>query len=654
MIRHLLARLRPRTVASRFVALVISLLIPLVVIGTLVAAAAKAGIERQVQALHRAGQVKEIAMRSYALVLAQDGSTKAMLLSPDEIATQAALKIAAYDSNTAAFRMLDSLSSSAKLHEVINQLRALDSTDLQPLSTRILEVLADGKTESARTLYVKSYTPVQERYAGLVRELGDIAEQDAQRASAEMALASQHAFLITAGSLALSALLVGIIVFFRAHRMGSAIRAIAARAEEVRSRGIDPVAAISDALARGDLATTLNLELEPLDLRSDDELGLLATSLNGIIEQLHATARAVSASLATLNALISETRGLTTAVRAGSLDVRGDEARFAGGFRELVTGINNTVEALAEPAREAARVLSQVAARDLTSRMTGDYQGDHATTKDALNHALEQLDAALLEVQSAATQVATAADVISSGSESLALQASSQASSLNETAARLADMTARIRHATEGAREADALAKRARVSASTGMTGMRQLATAVEQIRTSSAATSKVVKTIEEIAFQTNLLALNAAVEAARAGDAGRGFAVVAEEVRNLAMRSAEAAKNTAALIEESAKSVDEGVTLNSQVLLSFEEITAQVAKVSDLIGEIAHTGDQQSAGIEQISAQISGALDMMSDTAQQSAANSEEAAQTASQLTSQADQLLRLVDSFALSRTEA
>jgi methyl-accepting chemotaxis protein len=153
---------------------------------------------------------------------------------------------------------------------------------------------------------------------------------------------------------------------------------------------------------------------------------------------------------------------------------------------------------------------------------------------------------------------------------------------------------------------------------------------------------------IDEIAFQTNILALNAAVEAARAGDAGLGFAVVADEVRSLAMRSAEAAKNTAALIEESAKSVDEGVTLNSQVLRSFEDITAQVAKVSDLISEIAEGSRQQTAGIEQISA----ALDMMNDTTQQSAANSEEAAQTASELTSQADQLLRLVDSFALSRT--
>ena len=183
-------------------------------------------------------------------------------------------------------------------------------------------------------------------------------------------------------------------------------------------------------------------------------------------------------------------------------------------------------------------------------------------------------------------------------------------------------------------------------STNRGVESMNRLSEAIDRIKTSSDETAKIVNTIDEIAFQTNLLALNAAVEAARAGDAGKGFAVVAEEVRNLAMRSAEAAKNTADLIEESVENAESGVSINQEMLQNLEEINAQVSKVGAVMEEIATGSNQQNEGIEQISTGV----DQVNTVTQQSAANAEESASAAEELSSQSAEMQNLVRSFQLS----
>lgn len=185
----------------------------------------------------------------------------------------------------------------------------------------------------------------------------------------------------------------------------------------------------------------------------------------------------------------------------------------------------------------------------------------------------------------------------------------------------------------------------ARATAAKGVDSMQRLSEAINLIKASSDSTAKIVKTIDEIAFQTNLLALNAAVEAARAGDAGKGFAVVAEEVRNLAMRSAEAAKNTSNLIEESVKNAEGGVSINQEVLTNLREINEQVNKVSEVMAEIASASDQQSQGIDQITT----AVQQMSEMTQQNAANSEESAASALELDNLAHKMQKMVDAFQL-----
>ena len=349
---------------------------------------------------------------------------------------------------------------------------------------------------------------------------------------------------------------------------------------------------------------------------------------------------------ANLKAISKELGELIDASKDGDLSRRGDARAFKGDWSEMIAGVNAILDAILDPIAEAADVLDKVADRDMTARVTGDYKGEHARIKNALNKAIANLDDGLGQVASSSEQVAGAAEQISSGSQSLAQGTSEQASTLEEVSANLRELGAGSEQSAANAREAKGLSDRARQGADTGLDSMKRLSEAMERIKASSDETGKIVKTINEIALQTNLLALNAAVEAARAGDAGKGFAVVAEEVRNLAMRSAEAAKTTAQLIEESVENAEGGVKLNSEVYQNLEEIARQVVQVSDVMDEIAASADQQNRGVEQINV----AVEQMNQVTQQTAANAEESSSASEELTAQAEEMRHLVGQYRIS----
>jgi methyl-accepting chemotaxis protein len=246
---------------------------------------------------------------------------------------------------------------------------------------------------------------------------------------------------------------------------------------------------------------------------------------------------------------------------------------------------------------------------------------------------------------SGAEQTTAAASQVSSSSQSLAQGATEQASSLEEITSSIEEMASQTKQNSASANEARSLADSASGSADQGADAMERMSKAINDIKTSSDETAKIVTTIDEIAFQTNLLALNAAVEAARAGEAGKGFAVVAEEVRNLAQRSAEAARNTAEMIEGSVKNADNGVAISKEVADVLAEIVTGNRKVSELVAEISAASEEQTQGIEQISL----AVGQMDQVTQASAANAEESASSAEELSAQAEELHRMVQELQL-----
>ncbi len=351
------------------------------------------------------------------------------------------------------------------------------------------------------------------------------------------------------------------------------------------SRPLNQVTALVDELSRGHLGRRLELE-------RGDELGQLARDMDGLADHLRANVAGVMDRLA-----------------------RGD------------TGM-------------------EIADRDLTARMERDYEGRYADIKASLNRAVQNLDETLQEVEAAAEQVAAASDQIAGGSETLAQGATEQASSLEEVSSSLRELGSIARRNAEYTDEGRRISEEARAATRQGLDSMARLSEAMERIKESSDATSRIVKTIDEIAFQTNLLALNASVEAARAGEAGKGFAVVAEEVRGLALRSADAARNTAALIEESVESSGEGMASQTEVQARLEELADGVGRVREVVAEIAAASDQQKGGVDQ----ITDAVEEMGGVTQSTAASAEESASGAEELSSQAQRMRDMVAEFTLS----
>ena len=298
---------------------------------------------------------------------------------------------------------------------------------------------------------------------------------------------------------------------------------------------------------------------------------------------------------------------------------------------------------------EAQKALGALAEGDLTHVMEGLYQGELEKIKTSVNTALANLTQTISSVREAVEAVTAGSEQITKGSEDLSQRTSEQASALEETSASMEEMTSTVKQNADNAKQANQLAIAARDTADKGGAVTKKAVEAMGEINKSSKKIADIITVIDEIAFQTNLLALNAAVEAARAGEHGRGFAVVAAEVRNLAQRSATAAKEIKGLINESIQRVTDGSDLVNQSGKTLEEIVSSVKRVTDIIAEITAASQEQASGIDQVNK----AILSMDETTQQNAALVEETTSSAQSMKEQAQELMRQVEVFKLEQTE-
>jgi len=548
-----------------------------------------------------------------------------------------------------------------------------------------LEVLK-GNNNNIQVLIREKYT-----------RLGQIKTETAAQTAASNAAAAAASRLAMIIILAVGVVLSLVIGFLIANSISKPLR-----------RGL----AMIQELSKGRLGTRLHMKqkdevgqmAQAMDQFADDLQDKVINILNRIaagdvsadlelLDEQDEITPALIQTTAAIRALVADANTLVEAAVAGQLDTRADASRHQGDYQKIVAGVNRTLDAVIQPVQEASSVLEAMAEGNLQQRVMGDYQGDHAAIKVALNGTLDalagyveeiaqvltemansNLDVAitgdyrgdfapikqalnlivdsfnelLSEMNSAAEQVAAGSRQVSDGSQALSQGTTEQASSIEQLNASITEIAAQTKQNAINANEANDLAGKARGNAVEGNGQMKHMVRAMSEINESSTNISKIIKVIDEIAFQTNILALNAAVEAARAGQHGKGFAVVAEEVRNLAARSANAAKETTALIEGSIQKVSAGTRIADDTAKALDQIVNDVSRAADLVGAIAVASNEQATGI----AQVNQGVEQVSSVVQANSATSEESAATSEELSSQADLLRTLISRFKLRRS--
>jgi methyl-accepting chemotaxis protein len=404
-----------------------------------------------------------------------------------------------------------------------------------------------------------------------------------------------------------------------------------------------------------DIAIELNLLSDSIDAAFKDTIRVAHALAQGDLSQkvtrdytgaYNEVKVNVNATVDSLSSIVAEMHELVEAAATrGDFSVQMD-LHDKIGFTKTLSELLNQLSAVTDTGlRDVVRVAQALAAADLTLKITKDYPGLFGQTKDAVNTTVDNLLRLVGEVRVSVDSISTASKEIATGNNDLSQRTEIQASSLEETAASMEELTATVKQNAESARQANQLAHSASNVAEKGGAVVKEVIHTMSSINESSNKIVDIISVIDGIAFQTNILALNAAVEAARAGEQGRGFAVVATEVRNLAQRSAAAAREVKALIGNSVEKVEAGAKLVDNAGKTMEEIVVAVKCVTDIMTEISAASSQQSSGLEQVNQAIA----QMDEVTQQNAALVEQAAAAAESLEEEAQSLSGSVSVFKI-----
>jgi len=345
------------------------------------------------------------------------------------------------------------------------------------------------------------------------------------------------------------------------------------------------------------------------------------------------------------DALNKEIQPVLDAARHGDLSIRVDVSKYEGFYKQLGDATNELIAGSEQAINDTVSALKALEDGDLTHKISNSYDGLFDTIKQTSNNTAAKLAEVVRGIADSAGEVGNGSAEIAKGNAQLNDSTQQQAASLEETAAAIEEITGTIKQTADNSRQANQLATEAQQQAKNGSGVVDKATEAMSGINASSKKIADIIGVIDEIAFQTNLLALNAAVEAARAGDQGRGFAVVAGEVRSLAQRSAEAAKEIKGLINDSVSSVDEGSKLVDESGKALKSIVNSVQKVNEIVAEIAAASQEQAAGVEQINKAIA----QLDSGTQQNAAMVEEVNAASENLDEQVQNMNELISVFNL-----